>query len=97
MLFSQLEDKKVNPAAIVSRFENEEEHREVAALFNTKLEEIESKQEKEKALTDIVVKVKQNSIGSAETGNEAGIDLLARAVADKRAIEDLKRIHIFYK
>ena len=97
MLFAQMENQKVNPASIVSRFENEEEHREVAALFNTKLEEIESPQEKEKALTDIVVKVKQNSIGSQDADSESGIDPLAKAVADKKAIEELKRIHIFYK
>ena len=42
-------------------FADEEEQREAAALFNTKLTELSTKQEREKALHDIVYTVKKNS------------------------------------
>ena len=43
-------------------FEDEEEQREVAALFNTKLEELETKKEREKALHDIIYTVDRKSV-----------------------------------
>ena len=94
ILFSQLEEGKVNPAQIVSKFEEEEEHRTVAALFNTKLIEIESKTEREKALTDIVIKVKENSLSNGSREVPEGMDPLMKAIADKKAIEDLEKIRI---
>ena len=67
-LFPKLEEGKPNPAAIISRFSQEEEQREAASLFNTKLpymqQDMESQsqvQEREKAFHDIVVKVKRNA------------------------------------
>ena len=53
-LFKDLREGNYNPAAIISMFTDEEEHREVAAMFNTNLPELTSKQEREKALKDIV-------------------------------------------
>lgn len=95
ILFRQLEEGKLNPAQIISCFTNEEEQREVAALFNTKLSEIASKQEREKALRDIIIKVKQNSL---ERRNEAALpedmDALKQVIADKRALEELAKLHI---
>ncbi|HOO29284.1 MAG TPA: toprim domain-containing protein, partial [Lachnospiraceae bacterium] len=56
MLFEQLKADKLDPAGIISRFEDEKEQREVASLFNTKLEEVESLAEREKALKELLVK-----------------------------------------
>ena len=95
LLFGQLAEGKVNPAMIISCFTNEEEQREVAALFNTKLEEIESKQEQEKALHDIIIKVKKNSLErKKEDDLPEDMDALARVIADKKAIEELDNLHI---
>lgn len=40
---------QVNPAKIISRFQEEEEQKEIAGLFNAKNHEVETKQDKEKA------------------------------------------------
>ena len=60
-LFEELEQGNINPASIISMFEEEEDQREAASLFHTKLERLESTAEQEKALHDIVCAVKRNS------------------------------------
>ena len=93
LLFGQLEQGRCEPASIISTFEDEEEHREVAGIFNTKLEAVESVQEKKKALTDIVVKIKQESL-AREGKLKTDEDPIARMVREKKAMEELKNIKI---
>ena len=46
MLYTQYEEQgKLNPAGILSRFENIEEQREASAVFNARLTQVESKEE----------------------------------------------------
>lgn len=61
-LYEQYENGNVNPALIISTYETEEAHNEVAALFSAELDKNLSRSEREKALNDTVVKVKENSI-----------------------------------
>lgn len=60
MLFEQLEEGNVNPARIISHFQEEEQQKEVASLFHTKVEEIHSKNEEEKALKETLIRIKEN-------------------------------------
>lgn len=62
MLFDQLEKGKVNPAAITTRFTESEDQKEVAAIFNTHLHYEPEEEDRDKALTDVVKKVKLLSI-----------------------------------
>lgn len=62
MLFAQFEEKNVNPAKILNKFTEEDEHKKAAEIFNTSLREEMSEQEREKALNDIVYKVRKNSL-----------------------------------
>ena len=64
-LYQQLEEQALNPAQILNIFQNQEEQNKAAALFNTKLNYLETKQEQEKALKDIILKVKQGSMDYA--------------------------------
>lgn len=62
MLFEQLREGNINPARILNQFTDEEEHRQAAELFNTSLREEMNHEEKEKALNEMVKKVKKNSL-----------------------------------
>ena len=62
LLFRQLERGEVNPAKIISGFSQEEEHKEVAGLFNSSLSENLSTTEKEKALNDTIKNVRKNKL-----------------------------------
>ena len=62
-LFTQYgESGQVNPAKIISRFQEEEEQKEIAAIFNTHLKYGLSSEDEDKALSDVVRKVKLASI-----------------------------------
>ncbi len=93
-LFEGLSKGEFNPAALVSLFEDEEEQREVAALFNTKLEELETKKEREKALHDIIYTVKRNSYEYYSGRMGADMDALNKVIAGKKALEELSKTHI---
>ena len=93
-LFDGLSKGEYNPAAIISMFADEEEQREAAALFNTKLTELETRQEREKALHDIVYTVKKNSYEyySERMGGE--VSAINQVIAGKKALEELSKTHI---
>ncbi len=93
-LFRDLEDGRYQPAAIVSMFQDEEEQRQVAEIFNTNLPQLETRQEREKALHDILYAVKKNSYEHLTAGLGADVTALSRAVAGKKALEELAKTHI---
>lgn len=93
-LFADIAAGNYNPAGIISMFEEEEEQREAAALFNTKLEAIETKQERERAFHDILYAVKKNSYEyySGKLGSD--MQALNQVIAGKKALEELGKTHI---
>lgn len=63
LLFSQYEENgQVIPARIINQYTDMEDQKTIASLFNTTLEFIPEAEDQEKALTDIVRKVKSDSI-----------------------------------
>lgn len=93
-LFSDLSAGNYNPAAIISRFTEEEEQREVAAVFNTKLEVLPTKQEREKAFHDIIYQVKKNSYEYYSERLGRDVNALQTVIDGKRALEELGKTHI---
>lgn len=93
-LFEDLESGVVNPAAIISMFLDEADQREVASLFNTKLFELESKQEREKAFHDILYSVKKNSYDYFSSKLGSDISALNQVIEGKKALEEINKIHI---
>ena len=93
-LFEDLEQGNFNPAAVISMFQDEEEQREVASLFNTKLQEVTTDAEREKAFHDIVCTVKQNSFEYYSSRTGADMNALKQVVSGKKALEELRKTHI---
>ncbi|MDD6482808.1 MAG: DNA primase [Lachnospiraceae bacterium] len=95
-LFQQYEENNdVNPAKIISKFQSEEEQKEIAGLFNARIHEIETKDDREKALKETIIRIKNNSI-DYQTAHTDPTDLnaLMKIVEDKRALERLEKLHI---
>ena len=93
-LFEGLEAGVSNPAGIISLFTDEEEQREAASVFNTKLPVLETRQEKEKAFHDILFNVKKNSYEYHCSMMGADVSALSKAIEGKKALEELKNIFI---
>ncbi len=93
-LFEGLNKGEFNPASIISLFTDEEEQREVAALFNTKLEALETKQEREKAFHDILYTVKKNSYEYYSSRLGADVSAINQVIEGKKALEELSKTHI---
>lgn len=93
-LFDQYErDKSVNPARIVSMFPEEEEQKEVAALFNARIHEVETKNDMDKALKETILRIKQNSIDyRTRHADPTDMNALMQIVEDKRALEKLEKM-----
>lgn len=62
LLYEQYEKGAVNPAQIISTFSDEEEQRTVAGLFHARLPELTSVQEQEKALRDVIARIRRDSL-----------------------------------
>lgn len=95
LLYEQYENGEPNPAQIMNCFTNEDEHREVASLFHTKIKELSTLAEQEKALKETVIRVKNNSIEEATRNLEpTDIQGLQRLMGAKKELQDLTRLHI---
>ena len=95
LLFEQYEKGEVNPAQIMNYFTEEEEHREAASLFHTRIKELTTKQEEEKAIKETIIRVKSYSIDEA-TRKLAPTDIqgLQQLMNAKKALQDLQKLHI---
>ncbi|MBQ6993903.1 MAG: DNA primase [Lachnospiraceae bacterium] len=93
-MFSDIVNNSLNPAGIINMFADEKEQSEAASLFTTKLPELESEQEKEKAFHDILLSVKRNSFNYYS--ERLGVDLsaMSQVIEGKKALEELSKMHI---
>ena len=93
-LFADLEQGVYQPAAIISAYEEEQEQRTVAEILNTKLEEITTPQEREKAFHDILYAVKKNSFEYYSSRMGADMNAINQVISGKKALEELSKTHI---
>lgn len=92
-VFAQYQNGELNPARIISMFTDEEQQREIAGLFNAKLLNVETQAEKEKALKETIIRVKENSITyRSHHLDPADLEGLQKLVADKKRLQELQRI-----
>ena len=95
LLYEQYEKHEANPAQIMNHFTDEEEHREVAGLFHTKIKELTTVKEQEKALQETILRVKEHSIEEATKNlDPTDIQGLQRLMNEKRKMQDLRTLHI---
>lgn len=94
-LFTDLEKGKFQPAEIISTFGDEESQREAAELFYASLPRMETVQEKEKALHDVIYAVKKNSYEHyRQMQSEHGIEAVNKVIQGKKALLEFSKVHI---
>ncbi|MBO6133549.1 MAG: DNA primase [Lachnospiraceae bacterium] len=91
LLFGQLESGRLSPADIISAFQETQDERKVAEIFSQELDKSLSIHEKEKAITDLVIRIKKNGLMHKLKESQ---DPIGRALSEKKALEDLSGISI---
>ena len=89
-LYRQLEEGRANPAAIISSFPDENEQKQIAAMFNVQLLEGMKPEEKDKALKETIRKMKQRSIER----NARDPAKISQVIADKKALQNLNKLRM---
>ena len=95
-LFEQYrESGTVNPAKIVSSTENQEEQRAIAEIFNATIHGTATKEDRDKALRETIIRVKENSISQRSRElSPTDMEGLMRLIEDRRALGALEKVHI---
>lgn len=101
MLFRQKEEGEVNPARLLNSFQDSEEQREVASLFNADIH-LETPKEQEQAFADTLLRIKSESLAEKnrkwDPSDISGLQELVRA---KKELEELGRkrreLHISFE
>lgn len=101
MLFEQYETGQLNPARLLNYFTDNEEQKEVAAVFNATIP-LETDEERKKALLDVVCRMKEDSIAHRIASLEpTDMQGLMKLMQSKKELEDLKagklHLHISFK
>lgn len=97
LLFAQFEEGNVIPAKIINHFEESQQQREAASLFNTTLH-METGMNMEKALKETVYRVRSNGIAQRRALLEpTDIAGLQRSIQEERALGTLKNLHISFE
>ena len=95
LLYEQYEEGMLNPAKVMNHFTDEEEHREVASLFHTRIQKLDTKAEQEKALRETIIRVKTYSVDEASRKlDPTDIKGLQQLMEAKRNLQDLQKLHI---
>lgn len=95
LLYDQYASGELNPAKILNHFTAEEEHREAASLFHTKIKELSTKEEQKQALKETMFRVKANSIDDQIIQlDPADFSGLQKLMDEKRMLDDIKNLHI---
>ena len=90
LLYQQYEEGDPNPAKILDYFEDEEEQKAVAAVFHAGIP-LDSDAEKNKALFDVVCRLKEDSIAHRNAAQDpSDIKGLMQIIQEKKELENLK-------
>ena len=94
-LFLQLENGTVSPAAITSMYQEEEELRILAQIFNTQLDYVESDDRKAEVLSELIYKIRAFSLEQAkERLNAADMSAMLDFIKKKQELDKIRNLHI---
>ena len=89
-----LPEGSASPAAAVACFDSEEEQKEAAQLFETRMDGVQTKEEREKALKDVILSVKRNALEQSMLSLQGNPNALQTIVKLKKQIADLEKLEI---
>lgn len=93
-VYQQYEDGEVNPAKLMDDFSTEEQN-QVASLFHTKIRELHTNQEEEKAIGEIVFRMMKHSLEERfKRIDSSDLQELQKILEEKKALQKMETIQI---
>lgn len=92
-LYDQLDRGDLEPARIIGHFEEVEDQNKVAAMFQTSFGSKIENDEKKKAITDLILKIKEHSI-ERQAGQITDLNELQKLVQQKKMLQGAVNLHI---
>lgn len=92
-LYDQLDRGDLEPARIIGHFEEVEDQNKVASMFQTSFGSKIENDEKKKAITDLIVKIKEHSI-ERQAGQITDLNELQKLVQQKKMLQGAVNLHI---
>ena len=101
LLFAQFEKGKPEPAGILDVFQDVEEQKEVAAVLHAQLK-LESQEDRQQALTDIIFRMKEDSLKKRTSELSANdSEGFMQLLKEKKELEELRtkkqKLHISFE
>lgn len=93
LLYQQLEKKELVPAAVINHFEDVESQKLVAGMFQTSYKTELSREESEKALNELIIRIKEYSIENRMRGL-TDLYELQELVKEKKKWQNPEKLHI---
>ncbi|MBQ7677026.1 MAG: DNA primase [Lachnospiraceae bacterium] len=96
MLFAQIEESgRADPAAIAERFREDEDQREIGAMFHTTIAKEESAEEQKKMLEEVVMRLLREGLNYKSQSVGEGGTSYNDILKEKKRIEQMQRGGIF--
>ena len=92
-LYDQLDRGDLEPARIIGHFEEVEDQNKVASMFQTSFGSKIENDEKKKAITDLILKIKEHSI-ERQAGEITDLNELQKLVQQKKMLQGAVNLHI---
>lgn len=92
-LYDQLDRGDLEPARIIGHFEEVEDQNKVASMFQTSFGSKIENDEKKKAITDLILKIKEHSI-ERQAGQITDLNELQKLVQQKKMLQCAVNLHI---
>lgn len=92
-LYDQLDRGDLEPARIIGHFEEVEDQNKVASMFQTSFGGKIENDEKKKAITDLILKIKEHSI-ERQAGQITDLNELQKLVQQKKMLQGAVNLHI---
>lgn len=92
-LYDQLDRGDLEPARIIGHFEEVEDQNKVASMFQTSFGSKIENDEKKKAITDLILKIKEHSI-ERQAGQITDLNELQKLVQQKKMLQGAVHLHI---
>lgn len=92
MLLEQYRQGKIEPARIINHFEEEEQQRKAAAVFHERAALVDTRPEREKAVREIVYRMKSSSIERKRKElDPSDVNGYQEILKEKRQLEEIRR------